>query len=187
MRSDILRSLDLAQQFGRAAADATGGDFDDLDLAIRIDNEGAAISKANSFDHDVEVAGELAGRVAEHGIVDLADGGRCVVPSLVAEMRVGRDRVDFNAELLESGIVVGEVFELRRADEGEVGWIEEENGPLALEVGVGDVEELASLVSGGLEGLDLGVNQRHELASPIGWAGQTPGKPNVLPGRLPSP
>ena len=43
MRSDILGSLDLAQQFAGIAAHATGVDFDDLDLAFRIDDDGATV------------------------------------------------------------------------------------------------------------------------------------------------
>ena len=65
------------------------------------------------------------------------------MPRLVREVGVGRHGVDLDAELLELGVVVGEVAELGRADEGEVGRVEEEDRPLAGDVGVGDVDELA--------------------------------------------
>jgi hypothetical protein len=67
--------------------------------------------------------------------------------------------VDLDAQLLELGVVVGEVAELGRADEGEVGRVEEHHRPLALEVGLGDVDELAVLEGGGLEREDFGVDQ----------------------------
>jgi hypothetical protein len=54
--------------------------------------------------------------------------------------------------------VVGQVAQLGRADEGEVGRVEEDDGPLALEVGVGDGDELAVVEGGGLEGKDFGVD-----------------------------
>src|SRR3546814_16252729 len=74
-----------------------------------------------------EILGEDVVLVAQHVIIDLADRRRAVVPRLVAEMRVGRHRIDFDAEALKRFILVGEIFELGRADEGEVGGIEEEN------------------------------------------------------------
>src|SRR5690242_844374 len=47
VRVDILRGLDLAQQFSRVTANAASGDLDNLDLAVRIDHEGATISHAS--------------------------------------------------------------------------------------------------------------------------------------------
>ena len=55
-----------------------------------------------------------------------------VSPGLVGKVRVGGYGVDFNAEILELRIVVGEIAELGRADEGEVGRVEEDDGPFAL-------------------------------------------------------
>src|SRR5690242_18216764 len=50
MGGDVLRSLDLAQQLGGIAADAAGVDLDDLDLARRVDHEGAAVGDTVSLD-----------------------------------------------------------------------------------------------------------------------------------------
>lgn len=83
------------------------------------------------------------------------------MPHLVREVGVGGDDVDLGAGLLELGVVVGGVLDLGRAIEGEGGRHEDEDGPLALQAGVGDLDELAVLVGGGLEGLDLGVDQGH--------------------------
>src|SRR3546814_9517651 len=45
----ILQRLDLAQQFGGVAAHALGGDFEELDLARGIEDEGAAVGEADAF------------------------------------------------------------------------------------------------------------------------------------------
>ena len=62
-------------------------------------------------------------------------------------------------------VVVGEVTQLGRADEGEVTGVEEEDGPLAIDVGVGDLNEVPIAKSVGLEGDDLGVDETHEESS----------------------
>src|SRR3546814_14538960 len=76
-------------------------------------------------------------------------------------MRVGRHGEHLDVHLLKLRIDVGEILELGRADEGEVGRIEEENRPLAIHIGVGDVAELALLVGGRLEGFEGGVEYGH--------------------------
>jgi hypothetical protein len=58
-------------------------------------------------------------------------------------------------------VVVGQVAQFGRADEGEVGRVEVHDRPMALQAGFGQVDELAVVVSGGLERLDLGVDERH--------------------------
>src|SRR3546814_20198322 len=63
-------------------------------------------------------------------------------PDLVREMRVGGDRIDLGAGLLEFGVAVGGVFDFRRAIEGECGRHEGQHGPLALQALVGDFDEL---------------------------------------------
>src|SRR3546814_18427946 len=105
--------------------------------------------------------------VAQHVIMALADRRRAVVPRLVAEMRVGRHRIDFDAEALKRFILVGEVFELGRADEGEVGGIEEENRPLARNIGVRAGDELALLVRGGAARFDGTTDDTHGRAFPL--------------------
>ena len=133
------------------------------DLAFGVDDERAAFGHAVFFDEHLEVARNGERRVAEHRELHLADGGGRTVPGLVREVRVGRDGVDLNAELLELFVVVGEVFELGRAHEREVGRVEEDDGPVTLEVGVGDGLELALMEGFGLEGQDFGLEQRHGL------------------------
>ena len=91
------------------------------------------------------------------------------MPGLVGEMGVGGHGVDFDAQLLELGVVVSHVAQLGRADEGEVGRVEEEDGPLALQVGFGDFDELALLERLSFERLDLGVDNGHSQTPWRGW------------------
>ena len=158
----VLGGLDLAEQLDGVAADALGGDLDDLDDAVGVDHERAAVGEALTVAHDVEVAGDGAGGVAEHRVLDLADGVGGVVPRLVGEVGVGRDRVHLDAEALELLVVVGEVAELGGADEREVGRVEEDDGPLAGQVVARDGDELAVVEGGRFEGLDRGVDQGHQ-------------------------
>ncbi len=53
------------------------------------------------------------------------------------------------------------VTQLGGADEGEVGRVEEEDVPLALQAFLGDVDELAIMVGGGAEWFDFGIDQIH--------------------------
>ena len=125
MGGDVLRGLHLAQHFGGVTADAVVVDLAQLDLAFRVDDEGAAQGQSLFFNHHVEGAGDGAGGVANERVVHLADGVRGVVPGFVREVRVGADTVDFHAERLESVVVVGQIAEFRRANKGEVGGVEE--------------------------------------------------------------
>jgi hypothetical protein len=52
--------------------------------------------------------------------------------------------------------LLGGVFDLGRAVEGEGGRHEDQDRPLALQAGVGDLDELAVVEGIGLERLDLG-------------------------------
>ena len=79
------------------------------------------------------------------------------MPGLVCEVRVRGDGVDLNAEGLEFGVVFGEVFEFRRADEREVGRIEENHGPFAFQVCVCDFFEFEALEGLDAERLKLGA------------------------------
>jgi hypothetical protein len=158
---DVLGGLHLAEELHGVAANALGGHLEELDDALGVDEEGAAVGQALTLAEDLEVAGDLERRVAEHRILDLADGVGAAVPGLVGEVRVGGDRVDLDPEALELLVVVGQVAQLGGADEGEVGRVEEHDRPRPLQVGVGDVDELAVVEGGGGEGLDLGVDERH--------------------------
>ncbi len=128
----------------------------------RVDDEGAAVGQAGVFAHHAEVAGDGAGRVADHRRTGSCRWRpRCRATPCGVKWVSVETAVDLDAQLLELGVVVGQVLELGRAHEGEVGRVEEHDRPLALalQVGVGDVDELALLEGGGRERLDLGVDE----------------------------
>ena len=85
------------------------------------------------------------------------------MPRLVSEVRIGGNRVDLATDLLELRVVVLQVLELRRADEGEVGRVEEQNVPLAEQVFLGDGLELAVDERLGGELADFLVDKRHDM------------------------
>ena len=83
-------------------------------------------------------------------------------------MRVGRHAVDLDAKLLEFRVTVGQIAEFGRADEREVGRIEHDDGPLALEVFFRDGHEFALVIRGCLERFDLAVDDRHLVGPCLG-------------------
>ena len=133
MFGHVFGGLETTQQLLGIAANAVVVDFHGLDLALGVDDEGAAQGQSFVFNHDLEVAAERARGVGQHGETDFPDSVGGVVPGLVGEVRVGGYAVDFGAEFLEFGVVVGQIAQLGRADEGEVGRVEHENRPFALE------------------------------------------------------
>src|SRR5690554_6267445 len=159
----VLSRFYFAHQFFSVTTDVAGVQLDDLDLAVGVDNESTAISQTRLFDQHFEVARDLQGRVSQHRELQLADSLGTVVPCLVGEVGVGGHTVNFDAHLLEFFVLVLQVAQLGGADKGEVGRIEEENVPLAFQVGVGNVDELTVVVSGSFERLDFGIQQRHAV------------------------
>ena len=159
--SGVLGSLELAQGFGDVAGDFVGMHFHGLDRAAGVDHERAAQCQAFFRDVHAEVVGQLVRGVAHQEELGLADGVRRFVPDLVAEVRVGGDDEHFGVGFLELGVVVGRVFDLGRAVEGEGGGHEDHDGPfLAVrEILLGHFFELAIVESLGFERQDLGIDE----------------------------
>ena len=149
MLAHKLRGLHQAQEVLGVAANAAGGDLVDLDLAVGVNDEGAALGKAVGGDQDLEALGQDVGGVSEHGVGHLGDALGLVVPGLVDKVGVAGHGVDLAALSLEGVVVLSQLLELGGAHKGEVRGIEEEQGPLAQDVSLGDGLELAIL-----EGLD---------------------------------
>ena len=105
------------------------------------------------------------GRIGEHGIADLLDAVGSVMPCLVHEVGVGRDREDLAAGCLERIILVREVLELGRADKGEICGVEEEYAPLAEDIGLADGLERVIDISLYGEIRNFLVDQRHSMFS----------------------
>jgi hypothetical protein len=79
----------------------------------------------------------------------------------VGKVGVGGNAVDLYAEFLEGSVVVSQVFQLGWANEGEVGWVEEYDRPLAFQVSVRDLNEVAVFERGSFERFYLAVDDRH--------------------------
>ncbi len=156
-----LGCLDLAQQFASVTTDAVVVHFAQDDLTFRVDQESATQGHAFVFDHHIEIAAQAAIGIAQQRVLDLGDGRRAVGPCLVGEVVVGRNAVDFHAQFLELGIAVSQIAQFGRADEGEICRVEEEHRPFAFQIGFGDGDEIAVVISGGGEGLDFGIDQGH--------------------------
>ena len=129
-----LSSLYLAHEFVGVTADAVVLDFSHLDLTFGIDEERAAIGHTFFFNVHAEAFSERAEGIGEHGVLNLLDAVGSVVPCLVNEVRVAAHGEHFHAHSLQFLVLFSEVYEFGGADEGEVGRIEEEERPFALDV-----------------------------------------------------
>ena len=79
----------------------------------------------------------------------------------MSEVGIGRNAVDLNAQLLELGIVIGQIAQLSGANKGKIGGVEEENRPLALQISFTYVDEFAIQVSSGFKRFYFSVDQGH--------------------------
>jgi hypothetical protein len=87
--------------------------------------------------------------------------GEVLCQAAWAKVGVGGHAVDFDAQFLELSVVVSQVFQLGWANEGEVGWVEENDRPLAFQVSVRHFYEVAVFVCGSFERFYLAVDDRH--------------------------
>src|SRR5690606_41384945 len=117
------------------------------------------------LDQRLKVACQYVGGVSNHGVVDLADGGRRIVPCFVREVGVGRNAVDFDAQLLELRVQVSQVFQFGGAHERKVGGVENKDRPLAGDRLVRDLDELAVVVSRCFKRFNLRIDQGHNVSS----------------------
>mgnify|MGYP000469599900 CR=1 FL=1 len=147
MRGHELGSLHPAEQFVRVAAHVPGDDFISHDASFGVDDETAPLGHAFRFDHHVEIPGQRSGGIGEHGILDFLYGLRGIVPRLVDEMAVARNRIDLASDGFEIFIFFSEILKLRGAHEREVGRVEEEHAPLAQHFSLGDGTESVVLVA----------------------------------------
>jgi len=120
--------------------------------------------RLRSFAQAVKILADLPGRIAQHGVLDLADRVGSIVPGLVHEVRVGGNGIDLYAHFLQFFVMVGDVAQLSRTHKGEVGGVEEEHGPLAQHVFFGDFNELAVFEGLGFERFDRGVKHGHVVS-----------------------
>lgn len=147
---DKLGCLKQAEQLVRITADTAGVHLVHLDLALGIDDEGAALGQAVLLNEHLEVTGKRVRGVGKHRIGYLADALRGLMPGLVGKVRVRGNGVHLATGSGEFRILVRQVLKLRGAHKGEVSGIEEEQRPLAQDVVLADGAELVVLI--GLDG-----------------------------------
>lgn len=140
-----LARLKLTQKLLGITANITGVDFVRNNLAIGVDDERAALSYTLVLNEHLEIARKCVGRVGEHGVGELLDALRVVMPCLVCEVRIAGDGVDFTACILEVLVLVLQILKLGGAHEGEICGVEEENAPLTAQVLLGDGDKFVVL------------------------------------------
>ena len=86
------------------------------------------------------------GGVGQHGISDLADALRVVVPRLMYEMCVGGYGINLAASRLKLGVFVLQILKLGGADKGKVCGVEEEQAPFAQHILLGHGPKLSVLI-----------------------------------------
>ena len=86
--SHVERSFYLANEFFCVTSDAVVLDFSNLDEAFGANQERTAVCQTIFFVEDTKATIDYASVVSKHGILDLLDAVRSVVPSLVSEVSV---------------------------------------------------------------------------------------------------
>ena len=100
--------------------------------SLGIDDERAAKRQPRSLIIYAEHAWQLSGRVLAHRIGHIGQLFLMTLPGQVHELCVGADGDDLSAHLLEAIVLLCQSSKLSRSHEGEIGGIEEQDGPLAL-------------------------------------------------------
>ncbi|MNV86151.1 hypothetical protein D3C71_1801610 [compost metagenome] len=103
------------------------------------------------------------GRVTDHGVGDFSDSIGGIMPSLVGEVGVRGNGIHLNSKSLQGFVLILQVLQLRRANEGEVGGIEANYTPFSFEILFRDIDEIAVAESGRLKREHFFSNQRHTV------------------------
>ena len=124
--------------------------------------------EAGIFHVNAKGGGQSTGCVSTHGIRDVCQFLLFPLPGQVNKLRVAAHRDDVGAKLLEVVLLLCQSSEFGRSDEGEVGWVEEEDSPLAGGVG-GRKAVLTETAGGRLKGGEGEIGDG--IANPVRRAG----------------
>jgi hypothetical protein len=163
---DKLACLDLSQQFPRISAHIAGSYFIANDLALRIDDKGAALSKAVRLDQHLKIFGKAMGGICQHGVVDLLDPIGCIMPRLVDKVGVCGHGVNLTANGLELLILVRYVLQFCGANKGKIGGIEEKYTPFPKNILLGNEFEIVLVECVGAKIGYFFIDHRHGLIPP---------------------
>ncbi len=126
-----LQRVEHPQHLGDVAADRTGGHHDELDLVVRVHDEGGPLRDTVGAEHAAG-GGQLTLDVAEHREGQLAQVRVVLAPGVVDELVVDGDAEHLGVAVGELAVEATELGDLGGADEGEVLRPEEHDAPLAL-------------------------------------------------------
>lgn len=147
----MLETLDKSERLVNVTADSVIVDLHASNLMVAIENEEATDGSTNHgvlaiLNEHTVVSAQIFADVSNKRIFDLSTEtalvSRCLQPSKMREVRVGRDTDDLSADISELLDVLTEGNKLSGAHVREVKWIEEHHDPLALIVGQRKLREL---------------------------------------------
>ena len=125
-----LAGLHPAQQFIGIAAHIAGKNFIGYDFTFGINNKAAAFRHTVRLDVYPKISRQGMGGIGQHGVLDFADALGGIVPRFMNIVRVTGNRIDLTARSLERGVLVGQILQLGRANEGKIRGVEEKDAPL---------------------------------------------------------
>ena len=145
MGHEVNVGLHLAHEFIRVPAHVVEVDLGRDQRAGRVDDERAAQSETGLGVEHTKDAAHGTRRVRRHRVAHFFQQLLGVAPREVGELRIRGNGDHLGPELFELGGLFREVGEFRGAHEGEVSRIEDQDGPLALglEVGEGNLAKAA--------------------------------------------
>jgi len=138
-----LQAVEHPERVLRVAADIEVVDVDVLDHVVGIDHEGRTVGNALFRIANAEAIDQRAIGIGELPDAQLLEVLMVAAPGQLRELIVGGAAEHDRVAILEIAVQVGESDDLRRADEGEVLRIEEDDLPLARKAFLGDRLERA--------------------------------------------
>ena len=124
-------------------------------IAPVYDNGSSLYPKLNT---DEKIAEVLA---SQHGIVDLLDPLRSIMPCFVNEMSIGRHGIDLAADGTELLVLIRQILQLRGTYKGKVRGIEEKDTPFSEDIFFAHKLKFIFVVGIGAEIRNFLVDHRH--------------------------
>lgn len=121
----VVQGFKLAHQFFAVAPDAVQHHFLRDQFEIRVDDEGAAIGVAHFTVVNAEIARDAAGIVRGQQEAHVGQKLFVLVPGQMGEFGIGGYRDEFRVERFELLLLICQIREFGRSDEGEVARVKE--------------------------------------------------------------
>ena len=161
-----LTGLHLPKQLFCVSAHITGNYFITHDLSFGVDDKRAALCKTVCLNQHLKVLGNAVGRVSQHGIIDLFDSLRRIVPCLVDEMGISRQGINLTADGFKLLVLVRQILQFRRTHKGKVRRIEEKHTPFAQDILLGHKFEIVLVERVDAKIGNFLIDHRHNLIPP---------------------